>query len=135
MPLVTSTSPTRRLALVGLSLSSMSKQLFSTAYKPVPNVDQTRRCIEISPPEGTEVKAALVFMHGLGDTASGWGGAMMEVASKVRSLSALAPYHSIPFHFTSLHFTSLHFTTIADPWVTSISTNSIQQACDYQWGV
>ena len=130
MPLVTSTSPTRRLALVGLSLSSMSKQFFSTAYKPVPKTDQTRRCIEISPPEGTEVKAALVFMHGLGDTASGWGGAMMEVASKVRSLSALAPYHSIPFHFTSLHFTS-----IADPWVTSISTNSIQQACDSQWGV
>ena len=72
-----------RLAFAGLSLSSCSRYFFSGAYQPVPNVDQVRRCIEISPPEGTDVKASLVFMHGLGDTASGWGGAMMEVASKV----------------------------------------------------
>ena len=100
-----------RLAFVSLSLSSScSRHFFTAGYKPVPKVDQTRRCIEISPPEGTEVKASLVFMHGLGDTASGWGGAMMDIATKV--YHSPFPHHFISPSIMSLHYASLRFTSL-----------------------
>ena len=53
-------------------LYAMSRLTYSSAYKPIANVDRSKQFITISPPEGYDIKASLIFLHGLGDTCFGW---------------------------------------------------------------
>ena len=48
--------------------------------QPRVEVDQSRQFIQISPAAGEPITASVIFMHGLGDTAMGWGGAMQMLA-------------------------------------------------------
>ena len=79
------------MSLLFASTSIPARSFFAAAYKPVHYVHQAEKVIEISPPEGQPITASLVFMHGLGDTAFGWGGAMLEVASKIPGLRVYLP--------------------------------------------
>jgi predicted esterase len=58
---------------------------------PVVDVNHQSRMIQISPPSGETVRVSMVLLHGLGDSADGWGGAAHELASRIPGLRVVLP--------------------------------------------
>ncbi len=63
---------------------------FSAALPPKVDVNKATQSIHISPAE-SPVKASMILLHGLGDTAQGWAGAAHEIAMQVDGLRVVLP--------------------------------------------
>jgi hypothetical protein len=99
----------RRILPAALVFASNVRAMSSMA--PKVHVDHSSQMITISPAEAP-VRASMVLLHGLGDTAQGWAGAAHEMVQKVDGLRVVRLSFGLPsvcFSLTRRAFTTISF--------------------------
>ena len=83
--------PRRLISLFVMSNLAIAPFSSASAVPPKVDVNRASQMIQISPGGDGAVKASMILLHGLGDTAHGWAGAAHEMVQHVEGLRVVLP--------------------------------------------